>query len=112
MFADYEFYKKEYGGTKIESDAEYKYLAQQASRYIKQHTNEVNEDTKLCECAISEYLQKSTKQGNLTSETIPNFYSASWGAHDSKTVISEINSILELYLSDKYSSVGIVKLIN
>ena len=112
MFADYEFYKKEFGGTKIESEAEYKYLANQASRYIQKHTDIVDENTKMCECAISEYLQKSTKQGNLTSETIPNFYSASWGANDSKTVISEINSILELYLSDKYSSVGIVKLIN
>jgi len=112
MFADYKFYTQEFGGTKIESEAEYKYLAQRASRYIKQYTDVVDEDTRMCECAISEYLQKSTKQGNLTSENIPNFYSVNFGANDSKTVMSEINSIIELYLSDKYSSVGIVKLIN
>ena len=112
MFADYEFYKNQFGGTKIKTANEYKYLGQQASQYIKQYTDEITENTKLCECALVEYLDRSIKQGNMTSESIPNAYSVSWGANDKATRMSEISSILELYLGDKYSSVGIVKVIN
>jgi hypothetical protein len=111
MFADYEYYKSTFKGIKITSDDEYKYLGQQASLYIKKYTEDVNDNTKACECAIAEYLQSSIKQGNMTSESIPNFYSASWSANDNKTRMSEINAILELYLGCKYSSVGIVKVI-
>lgn len=111
MFAGYEYYKGVFKGTKITSAGEYAYLGQQASMYIKKYTEEVDDNVKSCECAIAEYLQSSKKQGNMTSESIPNFYSASWGANDKATRMSEINAILELYLGDKYSSVGIVKLI-
>lgn len=112
MFADYEFYKNEFGGTKIKDDAQYKYLANQASKYIEKYTNEVDADTKFCECALVEYLDNSIKQGNITSESIPNAYSVSYASNDKATRLSEINSILELYLGDKYSSVGIVNVIN
>lgn len=113
MFADYEYYKNKFKGTKITSANEYEYLAQEASLYIKnQHINNSGDDVKSCECAIAEYLQSSKKQGNMTSESIPNFYSASWSANDKKTRMSEINAILELYLGNKYSSVGIVKVID
>lgn len=112
MFANFEYYTNEFGGTKIQDENEYKYLGKQASRYIKQYTDEVNDDTMACECAISEYLQKSIKQGNMTSENIPSAYSVSWSANDNSTKISEINAILELYLGGKYySSVGICKVI-
>ena len=40
MFADYEFYKNQFGGTKIKTANEYKYLGQQASQYIKQYTDQ------------------------------------------------------------------------
>ena len=111
MFADYEYYKGVFKGTKITSADEYAYLGQQASTYIKKYTDEVDENVRSCECEIAEYLQSSKKQGNMTSESIPNFYSASWGANDKSTRMSEINAILDRYLGDKYSSVGIVKLI-
>lgn len=112
MFADYEFYTKEFGGTKIKADTQYKYLGQIASRYIEKYTKEVNTDTKFCECALVEYLESSIKQGNITSESIPNAYSVSYASNDKATQMSEISSILELYLGDKYSSVGIVTVIN
>lgn len=112
MFTDYAYYRTVFHGTKIDNKDEYLYLSRQANKYIKPYAKEVSEDVKDCECAISEYLQSALKQGNLTSESIPNFYSASWSSSDSSARIKEINSILELYLGDKYSSVGIVKIIN
>ena len=112
MFADYEFYTKQFGGTKIKTTQEYTYLGQQASRYIEKYTKTVDTDTKFCECALVEYLYESIKQGNITSESIPNAYSVSYALNDKATRLSEINSILELYLGDKYSSVGIVQVIN
>lgn len=112
MFADFEYYKNTFKGTKIKNADEYAYLGQEASRYIKPYTNIADEDSQSCECALVEYLQSSKKQGNMTSESIPNFYSASWSANDKTTRMSEISAILELYLGDKYSSVGIVKIIN
>ena len=112
MFADFEYYLNEYRGTKIKTREEYLYLAQKSCRYIQKYTNETNSDTKDCECALSEYLQTINKQGNMTSESIPNAYSVSWSANDKTTRMREINSILELYLGNKYSSVGIVKVIN
>jgi len=111
MFADYNYYLNDYGGTQIKTFDEYKYLSQQASRYITRYTKEVDDNSKACECALVEYLDKSNKQGNMTSENIPSAYSVSWSANDKATRMSEINAILELYLGDKYSSVGIVKLI-
>lgn len=112
MFASYEYYKEHFGGTKIATAEEYKYLAQQASRYIAKYTNDINDDTQTCECALSEYLQSANKQGNMTSESIPNYYSVSWSANDRATRENEIAAILELYLGQYYSSVGIVKVIN
>lgn len=111
MFADFEYYKNVFKGTKITSSDEYTYLGQEASRYIKPYTSVADEDSKSCECAIVEYLQSSKKQGNMTSESIPNFYSASWSTNDKTTRESEIGAILELYLGNNYSSVGIVKVI-
>lgn len=111
MFADFDYYKEQFGGTKIKTADEYKYLAQQASLYIKRYTDEETDNTMSCECAISEYLQGVIKQGNMTSENIPNFYSVSWSANTSGTRMNEINAILELYLGNKYASVGVVKLI-
>lgn len=111
MFADFNYYREHFGGDKIKSEAEYKYLGQQASKYISKYTQIVDDDSKACECAISEYLQSANKQGNMTSESIPNAYSVSWSANDRKTRTSEINAILALYLGDKYSSVGIAKII-
>lgn len=111
MFADIDYYLNDYGGTQLKTADEYKYLSKQASRYIIKYTQEVNDDTKACECALVEYLDRANKQGNMTSESIPSAYSVSWSANDKATRMSEINAILELYLGDKYSSVGIVKLI-
>ena len=111
MFGSYEYYVNSFGGTKITSEAEYKYLGQQASRYILKYTSEVNTDTKDCESALAEYLQGANKSTGIASETIPNAYSVSYATKDNTTKTSEINSILELYLGDKYSSVGIVTLI-
>lgn len=111
MFADFNYYKENFGGTKIATKEEYNYLARQGCKYIEKYTVEVNENTQDCECAISEYLQSSLKQGNMTSENIPNYYSVSWGANDNNARLSEINAILCLYLGNLYSSVGIVKLI-
>lgn len=111
MFADFEYYQNEFGGTKISTEAEYKYLGQQASRYILKYTNEVDKDTKDCESALAEYLQSANKQNGISSESIPNAYSVSYKTSDYTTKMSEINAILELYLGDKYSSVGIVTLI-
>lgn len=112
MFADFEYYKDTFKGTKIKTAEEYAYLGQEASRYIKPYTSIADEDSMSCECALVEYLQAEKRQGNITSETIPNAYSVSYSANDKATRISEINSILELYLGNKYSSVGIVKIIN
>lgn len=111
MFADYEYYTDVFKGTKITSADEYDYLGQQASRYISRYTDVIDDNSKSCECAIAEYLQSSKKQGNMTSESIPNFYSASWSSNDKSTRMTEISAILELYLGAKYSSVGIVKVI-
>lgn len=111
MFADYNYYLNEYGGSQIQDEREYRHLGQQASKYIERYTKVADDDSMACECALVEYLQKSNKQGNMTSENIPNYYSVSWATNDESTRIREINAILELYLGDKYSSVGIVKLI-
>lgn len=112
MFADFQYYQDTFKGTKIKSANEFQYLGQKASLYIKKYTNEVNDNTKACECAISEYLQQVAQQGNMTSESIPNAYSVSWGANDNATREREIHSILALYLGNVYSSVGIAKIIN
>lgn len=112
MFADYEYYKGTYKGTEISSADQYEYYGNEASRYILRYTNIVDDDTMACECALIEYLQKSKKQGKITSETIPNYYSASYSANDEATKMTEINAILKLYLGNKYSAVGVVNVIN
>lgn len=112
MFADFEYYKNTYKGNQIANADEYVYLGNEASRYIEKYTNIVDDDTMACECAIIEYLQASKKQGRITSENIPNFYSASYTANDEATRMTEINAILRLYLGKKYSAVGIVNVIN
>ena len=38
MYADFEYYKNTFKGTKIKNADEYAYLGQEASRYIKQYT--------------------------------------------------------------------------
>ena len=111
MFADYDFYVNNYRGSKIQNAEEYQYLGQKAARYIMRYTNEVNTDTKECECALAEYLQIATKSNGINSETIPNAYSVSYGTKDKTTIEEEIGEILGLYLGDLYSSVGIVHLI-
>lgn len=111
MIGSYEYYTNSFGGTKIQNEAEYKYLGQQADRYIFKYTSEVSSDTKDCECALAEYLQGANKSNGISSETIPNAYAVSYATKDNATKNSEINAILELYLGDKYSSVGIVTLI-
>ena len=112
MFADFEYYRNTYKGTTISSADEYEYLSNEASRYIEKYTNVVDDDTMACECAIVEYLQGSKKQGRITSENIPNFYSASYTANDEATRMTEINALLRLYLGNKYSAVGIVNVIH
>lgn len=112
MFADFEYYKNTFKGTKIKNADEYAYLGQEASRYIKSYTNIIDEDSKSCECAIVEYLQQSKKQGNIASESIPNAYSVSYASNDKTAINTQINRLLALYLGDKYSAVGIVKVIN
>lgn len=111
MFADYNYYTQTFGGTKIQNADEYKYLGQQASRYILKYTDEVDADTQDCECALAEYLQSANKSRGISSETIPNAYAVSYSTKDKTTMMSEINAILELYLGDKYSAMGIVELI-
>lgn len=111
MFGSFEYYRDEFGGTKIQTEDEYKYLGQQASRYILKYTSEVSADTKDCESALAEYLQGANKSTGISSETIPNAYSVSYATKDYATKMSEINAILELYLGDLYSSVGIVTLV-
>ena len=110
MFADFEYYKGVFKGKKITNEDDYIYLSQEASRYIARITDEVTDNTKACECALVEYLQASKRQGNIASESIPNAYSVSYASNNT-TKVNDINSILELYLGDKYSSVGIVRLI-
>lgn len=111
MFADLEYYNNTFKGTKIKTADEYAYLANEASRYIKQYTSEVDDDTQACECALVEYLQSAKRQGNITSESIPNAYSVTYSSGDKSSRMAEINNILALYLGDKYSAVGIVELI-
>lgn len=110
MFADFEYYEEVFKGKKITNADDYQYLSQEASRYISRVTTEITDNTKACECALVEYLQSAKRQGNIASETIPNAYSVSYSS-SSGSKISDINSILELYLGDKFSSVGIVTLI-
>lgn len=111
MFADFEYYQNKFGGTKIKNANEYKYLGQQGARYISKYTTQVNTDTQDCECALAEYLQSANKSMGINSESVPNAYSVSYSTKDKTTMMSEINAILELYLGDKYSAVGIVELI-
>ncbi len=111
MFADYEYYTESFGGSKIKDEAEYKYLAQQADRYIMRYTSVVSNDTKDCEGALAEYLQGNNITSGITSETIPSAYSVTYNTKNKDTFMSEINAILELYLGDKFSAVGIVKLV-
>lgn len=111
MFADFGYYTNTFKGSKIKNSDEYTYLGQQASRYIKKYTSEVNADTQDCECALVEYLQKTNRSKGINSETIPNAYSVSYATNDKTTIESEIEAILELYLGDVYSSVGMVKLV-
>lgn len=112
MFANFDYYQNNFGGTKIKTEKEYKYLGQQASKYIEKYTTDVDDNTKSCECAISEYLQGVNRQGNMTSESISGAYSVSWNANSVSNKYSEINSLLSLYLGDKYSSYGEVIVIN
>lgn len=112
MFTSFEYYLNEYGGTKIKTAEQYKYLAQKANRYIRQYTRDVDKDVMDCECELSEYLESVDKQGNMTSESIPNAYSVSYGTVDANTKSKRISEILGLYLGNKYSPVGIVKVIN
>ena len=111
MFADFDYYKETFKGKKIANADDYEYLAHEASRYISRITTEITEDTMMCECSLVEYLQAVKQQGNITSESIPNAYSVSYASGGSATKINDINSILQLYLGDKFSSVGIVTLI-
>ena len=114
MFANYQYYTENFKGTKIKNENEYTYLGQQASMYIKKYTNIVDDNTKSCECALSEYLKDSLKKSNITSESIPNAYSVSY--ESGTNTATSIQSILELYLGgigNKYGyfSVGAVNLI-
>lgn len=111
MFADINYYRNNFGGSQIKTEAEYKYLAQQGDRYIMRYTSEVNTDTKDCECALAEYLQRNSMARGISSETIPSAYSVTYNTKDRATFMSEVNAILELYLGDKFSAVGIVKLV-
>jgi len=111
MFANFAYYNDTFGGSKIKTEAEYKYLAQQGDRYIMRYTQEVSADTKDCECALAEYLQSNNITSGISSETIPSAYSVTYNTKDKATFMSEINAILELYLGDKFSAVGIVKLV-
>lgn len=111
MFANFDYYIDNYYGKKIQTEEEYIYLAQKSCKYIERYTREKTKDTKDCECAICEYLQDVNKQKNITSESIPSAYSVSYATKDSTTIMEDINDILELYLGDIYSSVGIVKII-
>lgn len=111
MFADFNYYQNVYGGTQIKTESEYNYLAQKADRYILQYTQEVSADTKDCEGALAEYLQNNSASKGIASETIPSAYSVTYNTKGQATFMSEINAILELYLGDKFSAVGIVKLV-
>lgn len=115
MFADYNYYTNKFGGTMIQDDTEYKRFGQQSSRYIINFAPRIckdNEDAKMCECAISEKLYTFNTRGNITSESVPNFYSVSYGSNDIKSLNREIQDLLELYLGNKYSSVGACRVIN
>ena len=112
MFADYNYYTNEFGGTKIKNENEYKYLGQQACKYIEKYTKEKNDNTKACECAISEVLQASLGQSNITSESIPNAYSVSYSENSIGKLTRSIDELLSLYLGDEiFTSVGTVRLI-
>ena len=76
----------------------------------------IPEEVKLCEYklinTIQSYAQTDTLNsvGNVASENIDG-YSVSYITKETTTIDKEIGEILELYLGDLYSSVGIVNLI-
>lgn len=106
MFADYSYYTGTYKGTKITSANEYTYLAQKADFYIKRYDTVTSDNTKMCECALSEYLL--TTNGNVASESIQGAYSVSYNSGSDHN--QEIGNILELYLGDKYTPVVAFKI--
>ena len=61
---------------------------------------------------IDVWEKSPNKKDNITSESFPNAYSVSYKSNDNATMMSEINALLQLYLGDRYSAVGIVKIIN
>lgn len=112
MFTDYGYYKTQYRGDKIQTEAEYYRLSQEAGRYILKVTDKLDKDTQDCECALVDYLFSANAQGNIASESIPNAYSVSYKTSDNMAKRKEIDAILELYLGNKFSTVGIAKMIN
>lgn len=79
MYSNFEFYKSEYGGSKIKSEADFKRLSGKACSYIDVQTMgrikaselspDVLEKVKLCECELSESFALSERSAGLVSES-------------------------------------------
>lgn len=68
MFSNYEFYKKEFHGNTITTEASFNYYGDRAAEYIEQATfgraTAENDKVKKCECRIAEILFANHDSGN------------------------------------------------
>lgn len=110
MYSSFDFYKSEYGGAKIKSEAEYKRLAQKSSSYIDMLTmgriikDELSEDllkkVQLCECELSELLSVSERSIGIESENNDGYSVKFAGGNSKGGEASHCRDIAMRYLWD------------
>lgn len=130
VYADYQFYSEQYGGTAI-AQADFGRLARQASAIIDQLTFEragpiITADTddnlieriKLATCAIAEEIQRQEQGGVIASERVGS-YAVTYATAPAMSNQVKLSSTARLYLgssglmyrgfkSDEYGSGEIV----
>ena len=112
VFADYDFYKKEYlcGKNAVIDTASFDFYARKATQKIKVYTfdnideNNIPECVKLCCCEVAELLYKdenSTNIKGLSSERVGDVSVSYESADSQRQVLSKnIKSVIYSWLAD------------
>lgn len=82
MYSDYEFYRGEFNGIAITTEASYNYYGDRAAEYIEQATfgraTAENDKVKKCECRIAELLYANHDSGNADEREVKSESVGGW----------------------------------
>lgn len=108
MFADYKFYKEDFFGTTIPSEASYNYYGRLAATYLEQATfGRATSDfvkVKECECRIAELLYGSNESQSENGREVKSESVGGWSKtyaenkRDDATLSAKISEVIHLYL--------------